>query len=108
MLTPHTIFGPDLASIRGKTVRRKPTHVLTNYVNIPRDLIQLNQHVTLSADIMFVNGVPFLVSALRSINLITIENAPRHTASQLGHLLLQILWVYARAGFCVQTFFDGQ
>jgi hypothetical protein len=52
---------------------------------------------------MFVNGIPFLVSALRSINLIAIKNAPRCTASQLGHLLLRILWVYARAGFRVQT-----
>ncbi len=88
ILNAHTIFGPDLASIRGKTVRRKPTHVPTNYVDVPWNLIQLNQRATLLADVMFVNGVPFLVSAWRSINLITIENAPRRTASQLGHLLL--------------------
>ena len=103
ILNAHTIFGPDLASIRGETVRRKPTHVLTNYVDVPRNFIQFNQLVTLLADIMFFNGVSFLVSALRSINLIMIENAPCRMASQLGHLLLRILWVYTRAGFCVHT-----
>jgi hypothetical protein len=29
--TAHTIFGPDLATIRGKTVWRKPTRVITDY-----------------------------------------------------------------------------
>jgi hypothetical protein len=30
----HNIFGPDLASLRGKTVRRKPLHVYEHYVAI--------------------------------------------------------------------------
>ncbi len=31
----HTLFGPDLANIRGKTVRQSPKRVKTNYVEIP-------------------------------------------------------------------------
>ena len=31
----RTIFGPDLASIRGKTVRRAPEPVVTDYVAVP-------------------------------------------------------------------------
>ncbi len=31
----HTLFGPDLATIRGKTVQRKPTRVVTDYVDKP-------------------------------------------------------------------------
>ena len=31
----HNIYGPDLASIRGKTVRQKPERVITDYVEIP-------------------------------------------------------------------------
>jgi len=49
-----TLFGPDLATIRGKTVRR--------YVDIPRALIDINKQVTLAVDVMFVNSVSFLVS----------------------------------------------
>jgi hypothetical protein len=33
--TAHTLFGPDLANIRGKSVRRSSKHVKTNYVEIP-------------------------------------------------------------------------
>ncbi len=54
-------------------------------------------------DVMFVNKVPFLVSASRNINLITIEHAPKHTASKLGHLLQQIVNFYTRAGLRVRT-----
>ena len=31
----RTIFGPDLASIRGKTVQRAPEPVVTDYVAVP-------------------------------------------------------------------------
>jgi hypothetical protein len=95
MLTHFTLYGLDLATIRGKTVWCKPTRVITDYVEIPRALIGVNQRVTLAADIMFVNLVPFLVSVLHNINLITIEHAPHCTATKLGSLIQLILHVYA-------------
>jgi hypothetical protein len=52
---------------------------------------------------MFVNSVPFLVSVSRTINLITIEHAPKRTATKLCDLIQRIVPVYARAGFTVQT-----
>jgi hypothetical protein len=98
-----TLFGPDLATIRCKTVWRKPTRVVTDYVDILRALVDINKQVILAVDVMFVNSVPFLVSVLRTINLITIEHAPKRTASKLGDLIQRIIRVYARAGFTVQT-----
>ena len=35
-------FGMDLATIRGKTVRRRPKRVITEYVNILRLLVDAN------------------------------------------------------------------
>ena len=58
----HTIFGTDLTTIRGKTIRRRPKRVITDYVNILRPLVDGNTRVTLAADVMFVNSVPFLVT----------------------------------------------
>ncbi len=57
------IFGPDLANIRGKMVRRKPERVRMDHVDIPRAILDMHSHVTLVANVMFVNGIPFLVSA---------------------------------------------
>jgi len=70
----NKIFDPDLANIRGKTVRRKPEPVQTEYVDIPRVILDVHRYVTLVADVMFVNKVPFLVSCSRNLNLITIEH----------------------------------
>jgi hypothetical protein len=36
----NRIFGPDLAGVRGRTVRRPPESVTTNYVQIPRALLE--------------------------------------------------------------------
>ena len=59
----NRIFGPDLANLRGKTIRTKPEHVHIEYVQIPRDFVELHKYVTLVADVMFVNGLPFLVTS---------------------------------------------
>jgi hypothetical protein len=83
----NKIFGPDLATIRGKTVRQKPERVVTDYVEILRDFFEKHYRNTLVTDIMFVNLVPFLVLASRSLNLITIKHAPQRTASKIAYLL---------------------
>ncbi len=69
----NQIFGPDLANLRGKTTRSKPEHVRVEYVKIPRDFAKMHKFVTIVADVMFVNGLPFLVTSSRGISLITIE-----------------------------------
>ncbi len=66
------IFGPDVANLRGKTTRTKPEHVRVKIVQIPCNFVQLHKYVTLVADVMFVNGLPFLVASSRRFSLVTI------------------------------------
>jgi hypothetical protein len=58
----NRIFCPNLAGVRGRTVRRPLESVTTNYVKIPRAILEQHQRVTLEANVMFVSGEPFLVS----------------------------------------------
>ena len=37
------------------------SHVHIEYVQIPWDFVELHKYVTLVADVMFVNGLPFLI-----------------------------------------------
>ena len=39
----HTIFGPDLAGVRGRTVRRPPDAVTTEYVQILQAILDCFQ-----------------------------------------------------------------
>eukprot|EP00804_Cyclotella_cryptica_P024426 CCRYP_015860-RA/>CCRYP_015860-RA protein AED:0.35 eAED:0.26 QI:0/0/0/1/0/0/3/0/310 len=82
----HTIFGPDLADLRGRTVRRKPERVEVRVVAVPQYLLNL------IADIMFMNDIPFLLTCSRGVQLITVEYLPRRTAK-----------FYSRGGCIVHT-----
>ena len=84
VLNANLIFGPDLAGVRGRTGRRPPESVTTNHVQIPRALLEWHQRVMLTVDIMFMNGVPFLVSVSRGLHLVTAEYTPSCTAKQLA------------------------
>jgi hypothetical protein len=52
---------------------------------------------------MFVNGVPFLVSVARGLNLVTAEFTPSRTAKQLALGITWMIDLYARGGFQVGT-----
>ena len=52
----RSIFGPNRPGLRGKTVRQRPDRVEPEYLGIPRDFYWLHHFVTLTADVMFVNG----------------------------------------------------
>jgi hypothetical protein len=70
------LFGPDRGAIRGKTVRQKPGKVRPDYVKIPQQLFERLRDVTLTADLMFVNGLPFFVTLSRGIKMGTTEFTP--------------------------------
>ncbi len=99
----NTIFGPDLAGVRGRTVRRPPESVRTDYVQIPRAILERYQLVVLTADVMFINKVPFLVSSARGLILITAEFLPTRTAKSLARRITDIIHMYARGGFRIGT-----
>jgi hypothetical protein len=59
--------------------------------------------MTLVADVMFVNGLPFLVMSLWGISLVNIKHLPSRTAKRLVHTLERVFRIYGLAGFVVQT-----
>ena len=53
----RSIFGKDLASVRGKTVRWAPAPVVGDYVAVPKGVIERNKTVTSAADVFFLDGI---------------------------------------------------
>jgi hypothetical protein len=105
----RTIFGPDLASIRGKTVGQTPLPVVADYVAVPFSLVEQNKVVTMAAGVFFVDGMAFLITMSCRIKFITVEHVPVQTATNLSKHLTQVLQVYERAGFRVRTILtDGE
>jgi hypothetical protein len=81
---PHVMFGPDLASIRGKTVQRTPVPVVADYVAVTCSLVETNKVITMAADVFFVDGTAFLLTMSRQIKFITAELVPVRTAKSLA------------------------
>ena len=105
----RNIFGKDLASVRGKTVRWAPAPVVGDYVAVPRGVIDKNKSVTLAADVFFVDGIAFLLTVSRNIKFITAEHVATRTAKSLSKHLDRVIQVYTRAGFNVRTILmDGE
>ena len=53
----NTIFGPDIEALKEKTTRKSSKPVVTEYVEIPHHLLELNKEVTLASYVMFLNGI---------------------------------------------------
>jgi hypothetical protein len=105
----RAIFGPDLPSVRGKTVRRAPAPVVGDYVAVPRSLVDANKTVTLAADVFFVDGTAFLLTVARRIKFVTAEHVPVRTALSLSKHMKRVTEVYGRAGFRVRSILmDGE
>ena len=82
------IFGPNVAALEGKTVRRPSPRVHTDKgVSIPNDFYRLHHFVTLVADVFYVNGVTFLMTLSRKIKLYTAEHIPSRKACVLADSL---------------------
>jgi hypothetical protein len=99
----NSIFGPDLTNLIGKTTRTKPECVRVEIVQIPQDFVQLHKYVTLVADVMFVNGLPFLVNSSRGSSLVSIKYLPSRTAKHLVLTLQRVFRIYGTAGFVIQV-----
>jgi hypothetical protein len=55
-------FGPAISGIKGKTTRQKPTTVESNTVEIPEELLEIQQDLKVSMDSMTVNSMKFLTA----------------------------------------------
>ena len=56
------IHGKDIACLKGRSTRSKPTPAVDDVVAIPKHLLYLHKNVHLFFDIMCINGLPFLMS----------------------------------------------
>ena len=66
------IYGPNIYALKGKSVRTKPKVVLNDYIEVPPEIKVRNQDVELCADILYIQGIPFLATISKHIKFLTI------------------------------------
>jgi hypothetical protein len=103
------IFGPDVGSLKGKTVRRPTPHVSTRLIDVPLPLMKQYRQVTLAGDIMFVNRIPFFVTLSHHIRFGTAEMLANRKAPTILTAIKQVRNIYLQRGFQIATMIlDGE
>jgi hypothetical protein len=108
ILAVEHIFGPDVGSLKGKTVRRGAPHVDICTFDIPASLISQYHEVVLAADVMFVNRIPFFVTISRDIKFGKTKVLPNQKSPALKSAMTHVLSIYRKRGFIVTTIAQGE
>ena len=97
------IFGPEVGLLKGKTTRQWPPQVLNNFSHVPGTILEQYQHITLCADVMFMNWIPMLITISRNLKFRTIEALKDRKSPAFIGAIKNVLQMYKSAGFLVQT-----
>eukprot|EP00978_Attheya_sp_CCMP212_P014514 scaffold37028_cov57-Attheya_sp.AAC.5 len=102
------MFGPDVRSLKGKTVWCGTDHVsIVDLVDIPATIMIHYRYIILAGDIMLINKIPFFMTISRYLRFGTAEMM--RMQQNILAAICQVKGVYIKRGFRITHFFmDGQ
>jgi hypothetical protein len=92
-------YGPDVSGIKGKTTRKRPTTVESNIVEIPDELLEIQQDIKMSIDGMTVNSLKFLTAILHDLHYRTAQYVANPDVNVYKTCMDELLTIYKRGGF---------
>ena len=83
--------------------------MVSDYVLVPTNILTANKHVTLSANLFFMNRQPFLATISDHLRFSTTEYMPSQKLPQLVKGMKNVASLYSSQGFEVTTsLMDGE
>ena len=79
--------------------------MVSNYINILKEIFQLHKIVSMAADIMFVNMVAFLVIISRHVKFTMLQYLGKSMTGNISKYLEKINDVYYGRGKYEETFY---
>lgn len=104
--TAYNIYGQEVSSLKGKITRRKGEHVPSRIINIPFQIMEKYQKITLCINNMFVNSLNFFMSASRHIVFIASEYIHKQDEQTLFITLAAIYAIYRKRGYTITQIND--
>ena len=92
------IYGPDLASLKGKTVTKK-----SRIAKVENSITKYqNGNICLCVDVMFVNGVQFLISVSEDLGLTMVSELKSRSMAHVKDTMDKMINYYRSASFTVK------
>ena len=95
------MWDPEIGSLKAKIVRAQSPQVRTHIHNIPMQIMQQYKYVTISADIMKVTGIPFLMTISRHIKFGSAGKLDNMKNSHIIKHFKALIGTYVTRGFRV-------
>jgi hypothetical protein len=95
------IFGPDIATLKGKSTRQTPKAVVDEFIEIPAK-IKDHDDLTLCMDLMYVNKMPVFTTIDKTLRYRAAVNLANRTKEELFKALDAVLRQYNKAGYRVE------
>ena len=95
------IFGPDVATLKGKTTRHASTVARENLIDLPPKLKE-NVDLILCMDLMYMQGIPMLTTMDTRIKFRVLVPLKNRTPSEIYEGLDLVLRHYNKAGFQIK------
>ena len=97
------IYGKDVPSLKGKTVRKKGKRVVFEIVKVPMYILDKNRIIVLDVDIFYVNKIPFFTSLSRNMQFNTIQHVLNRKKITIYGAILLVCKIYGNRGFTVKV-----
>ena len=97
------IWGKNIAALKGKTTRSKPSPVARDFVRVPPELMKLHREVFLTVDIFFVNKIPFFLTLSRKICFTAVNHLANRTVPEIFKAFKEHYQYYLQRGFRITT-----
>jgi hypothetical protein len=93
--------------LKGKTTWTKPDPVARDFVKVPVELLKLHKEVYITADLFFVNKIPFFLMLRQKICFTAINHLVDRTVPQIFNVfkqgdlpVLSPMWLLHYNGTC--------
>jgi hypothetical protein len=94
-------YGPDISGIKEKITRRKPITVVDNTVEIPEELLEIQQDLKVSMDGMTVNSMKFLTAISHDLYYRPAQYITNPVASVYKVCMKEFVTIYKKGGFSI-------
>ena len=97
----QNIFGPDMATLKGKSTQRKPNPFLVDWIELPKEILEKHSKIELCIDVMYINDVGLMTAIDRTIKYRSVEYIKSKHASSHLKALSVITNGYNKVGYYV-------